>query len=452
VDASSKDMASKEWLAYVAELDESDLRGHSVALTYHEYSHLLDEYVWGDEWSVRARRHQRRPLEHTNANWFNFGTWATATINRDIRHKAPTLRAQRVVPFVLRPRLAPALTRLAAADGQRVARALSWGQRLVFLSTTYTFLELRRSARPVDEEFVLPEGTAPDWLHDIVSRAGWDGHEALARRRHLEVIAKAFDCYRKARLLVDAAGRAQSDDGHDPRTPPRSPAIAREILLGNLLITAVEQDVVDVVVRQVVDLVPSLASAALATRLSNWAEWLLGVPRQVAALQMPMWLAPKQRRASELWARFMTDQILIMNLPTETLRLGRDMPPLRSSRTYYPADLADLAEVEDLGDLGALDAVAREDCAELHRRVSAFDRSRGDGRGTAAWDWRRYDDRMNWAVNLLRSRQQDPSLFWAPFGDEDRQRILNGRRPRTAGDPANYEVLASVDGSAVWPQ
>jgi len=448
------DIASKTWLRKVAGLEESDLRGHAVALTYYEYSHLLDEYIWG-EWNVRARTRQRRPLRHTNANWFNFATWATATINRDIRHKAPPFRAQRVLPTSLRPRLTPALMGITAADGQRISRALSWGQRLVFLSATHAFLALRDPERR-NAQFAIPSnGSAEsDWTGDILALSGWDGRPSLDRARHLQVIADAFECYRKAHLLVEEERRVrQATRGDwDWGGPPASKAIAREILLGNLLITAVEQDVVDAAVRQVIDHVPTLATAAATAKLSSWAESLLGVPRQVAAMQVPQWLAPTRQRANELWARFMTDQILIMNLPAETLRLGRDIPARRASYSYFPRELADLGDLNDLGQLGALEDVVKKDCKALDLKVSAFDRSWRGGRGTGAWDWRRYDDRMNWAVNLLRSRQQDPTLFWAPYRDEDARAIRDGCLPRSDGDPANYEIVAPVDGSAIWSE
>lgn len=449
------DIASKKWLRKVAGLEESDLRGHAVALTYYEYSHLLDEYIWG-EWNVRARTRQRRPLKHTNANWFNFATWATATINRDIRHKAPPFRAQRVLPTSLRPRLTPALMGITAADGQRISRALSWGQRLVFLSATHAFLALRDRRRPRDAMFAIPSNGSieSDWTGDILELSGWDGRPSLDRARHLQVLAEAFDCYRKAHLLVQEERRvrqATPGGGHCDE-PPTSKAISREILRGNLLITAVEQDIVDAAVRQVIDHVPTLATAAATAKLSSWAEWLLGVPRQVAALQVPQWLAPARQRANELWARFMTDQILIMNLPAETLRLGRDIPARRASDTYFPLELADLGDFDDLGELGDLAEVVNDDCKDLYEMVCAFDRSWRGGRSTGAWDWRRYDDRMNWAVNLLRSRQQDPTLFWAPYRDEDERAIRKGCLPRSDGDPANYEIVAPVDGSAIWSE
>src|SRR5262245_64033918 len=327
------DLASKDWVRYVSELEESDLRGHSVALTYYEYSHLLDEYIWG-EWNVRARTRQRRPLRHTNANWFNFATWATATINRDIRHKAPPFRAQRALPTSLRPRLTPALMGITAADGQRISRALSWGQRLVFLSATHAFLALRDPKRSRKAAFAIPKADASgsDWTGDILQLSGWDGRPSLDRTRHLKVMVQAFECYRRAHLLVEEERRVrQAARGDwDWGGPPASKAIAREILLGNLLITAVEQDVVDAAVRQVIDHVPTLATAAATAKLACWAEWLLGVPRQVAALQVPQWLAPARQRANELWARFMTDQILSMNLPAQAVRLGRDLPDRRA--------------------------------------------------------------------------------------------------------------------------
>ena len=78
----------------------------------------------------------------------------------------------------------------------------------------------------------------------------------------------------------------------------------------------------------------------------------------------------------------------------------------------------------------------------------AFDRSRGEGFGTGARDWRRIVERMNWATTMLRTRTQEASLLWPPFRDEDAERIMNGRLPLHPGNPTDFDVLGPLEGFA----
>src|SRR6185436_2443059 len=97
-----------------------------------------------------------------------------------------------------------------------------------------------------------------------------------------------------------------------------------------------------------------------------------------------------------------------------TLRLGRDVPFRRHGEPFYPEQLRDFTppETTDGSERG-------EALAEIARLVQSIDRTVGDGRGSAARDWRRWDERLNWAVTLLRSRHHDESLFWSPYSRAD---------------------------------
>jgi hypothetical protein len=238
---------------------------------------------------------------------------------------------------------------------------------------------------------------------------------------------------------------------------------ARRILMGNILVTAVEQDVVQRAVTTVIEHVPRWLSASASAHLARMSERFVGVPRQLAALDIPIRLLPARTVMTALWARVMTDQILVMMLPTETLRIGRDIPALRASQPYFPRELQNLArlpgdpatstfEVQGGGpgifplDPKDPDSQTAEN-RELFKLVSSFDRSRADGAGTGASDWRRYDERMNWAVNLLRSRQRDHTLFWSPYSAEDGKRIKKHKLPHRVGDPSDFEVIAPLEGA-----
>jgi hypothetical protein len=47
---------------------------------------------------------------------------------------------------------------------------------------------------------------------------------------------------------------------------------------------------------------------------------------------------------------------------------------------------------------------------------------------------------MNFSVNLLRSRQQDSTLFWRPYTDEDVARVWTGAYPNRAADPFEQAI------------
>jgi hypothetical protein len=81
--------------------------------------------------------------------------------------------------------------------------------------------------------------------------------------------------------------------------------------------------------------------------------------------------------------------------------------------------------------------------------VRSFDVARDRGRGSAAHDWRRFDERMRFATTLMRTRQQDPTLFWAPFLLEDIARIQRGELPRRSGHPTDRQISAPL-GPGRW--
>ncbi len=96
-----------------------------------------------------------------------------------------------------------------------------------------------------------------------------------------------------------------------------------------------------------------------------------------------------------------------------TLPLGADIPPSAAARPYLPPALRDIGAPPAL-----VEVLAR------------FDRARGDTDvGSASIDWRKLPDRMNFIVNLFRSRQQEWSLMDPPFNDAQRQAIEGGQVP-----------------------
>jgi hypothetical protein len=441
------DLLTATWLDSVVGTPESDLRAHKVALTYSKFSGFLDDLVNGPQ-SMGNSLQQGGTAEVWNANWFHFATWGTVTITRNIANDRPPQRIDRLPLSSLRRWLTPAVVQLRASSGQRVSRALSWGQRLIFVSVCFTLRSLdgwmKDHAAEDPANFKLEDRVRAR----IIELGTWDGKRWIDDTRHLDVVVQAFQFYIHA-------FQAQED----------LTAKARCILGGNLLLTAVEQDLADLAVEAVVNHIPRSVAAAVDYRVARWVERWTNVPSQVTSLQLPFRYTGARDVLDAAWSRLMTDQVFVMALPTETLRLGRDIPPRFPGEPYYPIPLQSLvtgqpsgtsAEVPepapDRSDQSA-SLVAHEPdpdsplataLREVELLVASLDRTSGGGRGSAARDWRRWDERMNWAVTLLRSRQQDETLFWSPYSTEDQVSIVNNRLPRRSGDPSALEVQPPI--------
>jgi hypothetical protein len=134
--------------------------------------------------------------------------------------------------------------------------------------------------------------------------------------------------------------------------------------------------------------------------------------------------------------------VFVMALPTETLRLGRDIPPRHRHWPYLPPHLRRQPEPSKgkATNVRAVNAAL----AEIVLRLRAIDRTTGNGHGSAARDIRRWDERLNWSATLLRTRQQDGTLWWAPYNDLDVALICDQKPPVHFGDPTALEVQAPV--------
>ncbi|HXN59110.1 MAG TPA: hypothetical protein VN886_01540 [Acidimicrobiales bacterium] len=108
------------------------------------------------------------------------------------------------------------------------------------------------------------------------------------------------------------------------------------------------------------------------------------------------------------WDTALTETIMQLVTASETLDLRRDVPPLPDG--MFPPALRDLP--------GAAAAV-----------VAEWDKTGGTGAPSGARDWAKLEERMNYIVNLFRSRQRDPSLFTPPFSDAQLAVLATGSLP-----------------------
>jgi hypothetical protein len=109
------------------------------------------------------------------------------------------------------------------------------------------------------------------------------------------------------------------------------------------------------------------------------------------------------------WDTALTEAIMQLVTAAETFDLRRDVPPLPGG--MFPPGLRDLTGTD------AEAAVAR------------WDKTAGTGIPSGARDWAILDQRMNFIVNLFRSRQNDATLFDPPFAPQQLAALALGQLP-----------------------
>jgi hypothetical protein len=428
----------RDWVKEVFHTADTPLRTHRITLSYSMFAKFLDDLLFGEAGVEQTLSHERS-VSSANANWFNFATWGTYTLGPNIRNDAAPQRLDSLPEFVRR-RFAPSVVQSRSGDGQAVGRALAWGQELIFFSAANALLEFaKRSRARTTTQFSMPNPLRTKILRAL----NWNG-EQWVDEGHLQLVDEAFECYR---LVLHRVGELRSAR---PMKTLRDdvladPTIPKLMLLATSLLTAAEQAVVNTALAVVIDAIPIRLVNGIERQAARFVQRHRGVPSQVAALKILTRLQGARTPLSDAWARIMTDQLLVIVLPTEMLRLGRDVPLPNAVAPMYPASLRNLkVNMKKLSVPAANEALIEAKLAALREFVASFDRT-STGRGSAARDWRRFDDRMNWATTLFRSRQQDPTLFWAPYSEEDAKRIGDGNLPRASGRPGQNSVSPPVD-------
>ncbi|HEY1652420.1 MAG TPA: oxygenase MpaB family protein [Acidimicrobiales bacterium] len=111
----------------------------------------------------------------------------------------------------------------------------------------------------------------------------------------------------------------------------------------------------------------------------------------------------------QAWDVALTEAIMQLVTAAETFDLRRDVPPIDG--VLFPPALRDLVGTP------------------AEEVVASWDRTRGTGQPSGADDWCDLGDRMNYIVNLFRSRQRDTALFDPPFTVEQLAAMAQGQVP-----------------------
>ena len=318
-----------------------------------------------------------------NANWTTFGVWASQEAGRTIRgEELPTAleRALDALPELAadQDRLNHILNRLGlpplpripeillTSNGlrARIVNAMAGGNQAIFADIGTAFARFVRT-------FTGPSHGVPGVLENYLA-------QFTPEQRSLR---DAFAAYARAMQASDGKTKAEL------------------MLLGNALIGAHEQRLVQPFLDQLFDAPEPVFRAAIAGTLQLLKA---GLPCSIRVLlRLRLWRthavealtnhasALFHRVATEVWGRYRT--------PREMLELGDDLPNPPGLGASYPPDLQDLRD------------------PELVALVARFDRAPDTLVGSGTDDWSNYAQRMNFIVELFRSRAQDPCLFDPPF-------------------------------------
>jgi hypothetical protein len=299
-----------------------------------------------------------------NVNWSTFATWASKTAGLSIRD-------EEVPPFV--DKLAAEQSLLVApvrATLRNVSQSIADGNLKVFAELAPIFAKFVKTFRDTPG---ADDARLAAFVGAFDPAPSSDGGQ--------QPLIGAFTAYYKAMKTTDEAARA------------------RCMLLGNCLIGLHEQTRLQPQIKDAMDApidlivpqhLPPAPGGGFFASLIDRAERSLEEVTQLAR---------------DAWEVAATQTMMSLSLPDgATLSLGRNIPPTAAARSYLPAALEGIADPTDLVAL-----------------LQQFDRAHGDSdTGSRSIDWRVLEDRMNFIVNLFRSRQQDAELMGPPFNADQR--------------------------------
>lgn len=337
-------------------------------------------------------------IGHENVNWCTFATWASRTAGRFIRLADLDERVRAVVEERLGAAdtgesLRETFRHLAGGFGvieDRIVEAAKDLVRDTSAEVAAGNLSVFAELAPLFSTMISALDESAAGRRDVVTpliaslQSGPTSHGGQDLLRH------AVADYAEARSLGD----------------PRSKA--ERVLRANAQVGAHEQ----------VRLQPHIHNAMTAS-LADRVSALLRVrvvdgPLSPAGVSLSSLLEsrlqPYRLALEDIWLQIATSYLMTLELPTGTMRLGRDLPSLPGEPIFPP----ELSELQD-ADLLRILRIYRADGATSH--------------GSGASIWSELSDRMQYILELFRSRQQDQSLFHPPFDATAMAAIRRGTVP-----------------------
>lgn len=367
---------SLERVAWIVALDADPVRRNLfITQCYHDLSAAL------------AKR-----LGAENANWCTFATWASRTAGRFIRDEEVPEAFRRLLE--ISPRIDEGLARANAAVTRIKPEAAIPRHRVLGVS--------RRIVEEVGELITAGNLAVFSELGPLFSRtiAALDQAEDGSAVAQVAASLAPGQSERGGQTLLRQAlaGYAAAREADDPR---RKAAL---VLLANARVGLHEQIRLQPYIAGSID---APVQAALFEPVDEAAACL---PRGLqtlfrGALRLAVLRAAND--AKRRWQELATRELMTLELPGETLVLGRDLPAPKGQPLYPPV----------------LDPVEEAETLAFLRRHGA---DRPAATGTAADNWTRLEDRMRYIIDLFRSRQVDAKLQAPPFTSAQRRELLSG--------------------------
>ena len=373
-------------IAKISTLQDAVLRNLYITQRYHDLSGALAETIGGP-----------------NVNWSTFATWASKTAGQSIRN-------EEVPPFVADlvgdaeddamhrlGKIATVIDAIVPTTGFHasfllapvketlgtVSKSIGDGNLKVFAELAPLFVQFVETMRSTSPPTDAVLSGFIETLDPNPTAKGGQSMLRLAFTNYYQAILEPNDV-EKARLML--AGNCQIGVHEQTRLQPQ-------------IAEAMDAPIDDILKKHLHDSLGTGAGKGLFARL-------------VAAVEEP--LLDLTDVVEDLWERGATRYLMNLALPGGTeLPLGRNIPKDAAARDFLPPPLQNVTAPGDLVTL-----------------IKEYDRARGaTDVGSGSVDWRVLEDRMNFIVNLFRSRQLDAPLLGQPFSDEQRELIERGQVP-----------------------
>jgi hypothetical protein len=365
-------------VAQISAIEDPVLRNLWITQAYADLAERLRNAVNGED--------------HT---WCGFAVWASATAGQSIRRQE--------LPGTI-VRLLDAARRRRPSDG---SSRWSWWLRLAVASplllTDDIFGALDEavdevSTRIADGNKLVFDELAPlfvAFLEAVESGRLGSGEKdvaAVLRATRIPVadeVLEAFQWYARAVRTTDPLARS------------------RCILAGNVLAVAHEQERLQADIAASMDAGPVCIAGLFERPASRgWVRrWLRGI-RPVRRVVV--------RVANDAWDELMTELMMTLRVPGAKLRLDHDINRGPDGR-LFPVELSDLSDPRDPSQPAVV--------------YGRWDRTGGSGKHDGSRDWEQLPSRMNFIVNLFRSRQQDARLAAQPFAEAQLAAMRAGKLP-----------------------
>ncbi|MCG8418119.1 MAG: hypothetical protein MJE77_09280, partial [Proteobacteria bacterium] len=388
--AKSHQILTGEAIERIVAIEDAALRNVHITNVYHNLSVGMS-----------------RLLGRTNLSWCAFATWSSRTVGSFIRgeHVPPILhtiadKLDRVLaplrhglgalwrPVAGAPWLAAFVNRVK----REIAGHVGAGNRMVFADIAPLFARMvetfggasncdATSRQTTRSEFLTePSSRAAEYSIDrLVSSLqsgtmSQDGHDLLiaAFRNYYRAMFEP-DPKHKAELIL----LANNQVGYHEQSRLQAPIEAA--------LNMPMASIVDIVTQAVVDTLQAATNRFAVQRLR-------GHIRPIVSCT----LAPIAGWLQRTWRTFATRWLMRLDLPERSLSLGQDLPNCCQS-AMFPARLTHIKN------------------PQLRSLLTELDFTPNSTAGSGAVNWADLGQRMNFIVDLFRTRQLDHSLYREPF-------------------------------------